>query len=161
MFLLILLSFLLPHDFHVSRMVMDYKAEEEHMEVSLHVFTDDLEYALQNRGHDSLRLNTKREISTADSLIADYLMEVIQLNHESGKSAMIRYLGKEASKDYMATWIYFYIELPENKGEYNMKTSLLTEIYDDQQNIVNLRGTKNPKLSLLTREEQEFIFHLP
>lgn len=159
-FLYLLLLFNL-HDFHVSRTVLDYQAEENTFQVRLHVFTDDLELALKARGADSLRLNTKWEHPQADSLISVYIGSVIQIQQENGQFAAFRYLGKESSDDYMATWIYFYMDLPSDQGNYILINRLLTAIYDDQQNIVKIEGTNEPVLRLLTVDDQKMEFTLP
>ena len=157
----IILTLLVFHDFHVSRAVLDYQPSENTFQVSLHVFTDDLELALQQRGHDSLRLNSPREYAKADSLIADYLRSVIRLTNQQGAQAALKYLGKESSDDYMATWIYFYLEPPSPQGNYILYNSLLTEVYDDQQNIVNVKGTKDPFIKLLSKSDLKISLSLP
>lgn len=161
MWFLYLLLLFNAHDFHVSRTVLDYQPEENTFQVRLHVFTDDLELALEARGADSLRLNTKWEHARADSLISDYIRSVIKLQRENGQTASFRYLGKESSDDYMATWIYFYLDLPSSTGNYILTNRLLTAIYHDQQNIVKVDGTNDPVLRLLTKNDQKMEFTLP
>lgn len=157
----LLLSFTGLHDFHVSRMTMDFNPDEQALEVSMHIFTDDLELGLEAMGHPGILLNTPKELSNADSLIQIYLERHLKLTHENGTKASLRWLGKESSEDYQATWIYFYLDLPSNTGAYTLKQDILTEVYDDQQNIVNLRAVKNPSLSLLTGDQPYFKFELP
>ena len=161
MYFIIILFTLITHDFHVSRAVLDYQPQENTFQVSLHVFTDDLELALQQRGHDSLRLNTKWEHPKADSLIALYIQSVLQLQTKNGEVAGFRFLGKESSDDYMATWVYFYLDPPTPKGKYTLYNSLLTEVYDDQQNIINVKGTKDPFIKLLSKSNQKVHLFLP
>ena len=140
------------HDFHVSRLTMDYQSEEHHFEVSLHVFTDDLELALQERGAPKPRLNTESEWAEADDFIISYLNDVLRFKTLSGDYMKLEYLGKEPSNDYMATWIYFYWRLPEETDEYHLKHRLFHEIYEDQQNIFKLKGCEPEGLRLLTNQ---------
>jgi len=161
LWLFLLLSFSGMHDFHVSRMTMDFNPEEQALEVSMHIFTDDLELGLEAMGHPGILLNTPKEPAHADSLIQVYLERHLDLEHEAGGSARFRWLGKESSDDYQATWIYFYLDLPSNTGSYTLKQDVLTEVYDDQQNIVNLRAVEDPALSLLTGDQPYFKFELP
>ncbi len=154
-FILILLGLMSSdsaHDFHVSRLTMDYQPEEHHFEVALHVFTDDLELALQERGAPKPRLNTKSEWKDADDFIISYLNDVLRFKAHSGDYIKLEYLGKEPSDDYMATWIYFYWKLPEEKDEYYLKHRLFHEIYEDQQNIFKLKGCEPKGLRLLTSQ---------
>lgn len=157
-FILLLLGWVSPesvHDFHVSRLTMDYEAEEHHFEVALHVFTDDLELALQERGAPKLRLNTESEWGESDDVIISYLNDVLRFRSSSGNKIRLQYLGKEPSDDFMATWIYFYWKLPEDEDQFHLKHRLFHEIYDDQQNILKLKGCEPMGLRLLTSQSDE------
>ena len=142
----------LEHDFHVSRLTLDYKKDEHQFEVMLHVFTDDLELALQERGAPPARLNTPGEWEKAEESIQSYLADVLQLKLPSGELLSLEYLGKESSDDFMATWIYFYWKLPKAEHEFTINHRLLHEIYDDQQNILKVVGCDPEGLKLLTSE---------
>ncbi|SRR6056297_595122 len=155
-FFLLILSLLFSeseHDFHVSRLTMDYQSEERQFEVALHVFTDDLELALRERGAPDPKLNTKSEWKDAEAKIQSYLSDVLQLKTVAGTNVIFEYLGKESSDDYMATWIYFYWKLPSDENHFILKHRLFYEIYDDQQNILKVKGCQPEGLKLLTSQD--------
>lgn len=143
------------HDFHVSRLTLDYQEDERQFEVTLHVFTDDLELALQERGAPNPKLNTENEWEGADLSIKSYLSDILQLQSITGTKATFQYLGKESSDDFMATWIYFYWKLPEDQNQFVLQHRLLHEIYDDQQNILRIKGCEPEGLKLLTAQDTE------
>ena len=159
-FILLFISFFTPlevHDFHVSRLTLEYKPEEQHFEVALHVFTDDLELALKERGATNLRLNTEFEAAHADDLIVSYLDDMLQLKSGDDHRIYMEYLGKEPSDDFMASWIYFYWNITEEVDQFRFTNRLFHEIYDDQQNIFKLVGCQPRGLRLLTSQKDEVI----
>lgn len=159
-FLLVQLLLAFPdHDFHVSRLTMDYKHNENHFELALHVFTDDLEFALMESGLENPKLNTKNEDPNVEKSIISYLNDVLLLKGKNGKAIPLEYLGKESSDDYMATWIYFYWKLPESEDEFHFQHRLLHEIYDDQQNILRITACDPNGLRVLTDNRDSVVIN--
>ncbi|MCP3928162.1 MAG: hypothetical protein GY705_03570 [Bacteroidetes bacterium] len=125
------------HKFHVSKCLVEYNEEAEALQMSMHIFLDDLEEALRQEGHDDLFLCTGKEAEGAEDHLRNYLKQQFQLevNNEKREYA---FLGKEISDDLAAVWCY--LEIKQIKGFKNLKIkySLLTEVFDDQKNIANV-----------------------
>jgi hypothetical protein len=139
--LLLTISLLAPnsimHDFHVSKAMMRYVPEDRALQISMHIFLDDLELALEQRGAESLFLCTEKEVSGSDVLIYQYLQDRFQLKLD-GKSHPYQWVGKEVSDDLAATWIYLEVTDLPTLREIEITHQVLTEVYDDQQNIIHL-----------------------
>lgn len=123
------------HDFHSSLAQVQYNPQTQSFEVSLRVFTDDLELALA-------RMSGKERVvvevnSTADPLIEQYLKQHFALLNAQKQRQLATFVGKELETD--VTWIYVEIPMPENTAGIGIQNSVLTEIFDDQVNIVNFR----------------------
>ena len=100
----------MAHDFHVSRLSIDYHPDKDRIALTLHTFVDDLELALEKQyglngpmarskglpHMGELDLATSTEHRLTDSLVEDYLRRRIRLEHQ-GKALTWRYLGKEPS----------------------------------------------------------------
>ena len=86
------------HEFHMSSCEIDFNKEEESVQVTLHIFIDDLELALKKRGIDSLFLCTEREAAGSEIQIAQYIDHVLQISLD-GKRIHPTMLGKEVSDD--------------------------------------------------------------
>lgn len=143
-----LLSFVTLHDYHVSRIEIESNPDEKRFEITMFVFLDDLELALEQRGHETQHICTKMELPTADSLMLDYISSVFRISRK-GKSIALNYLGKQLSDDLSGAYIYLYSDRIDISKDYALKTSLLTEIYADQTNMVSWKDKKG-KISYFT-----------
>ncbi|MBC7891498.1 MAG: hypothetical protein H7Y12_04720, partial [Sphingobacteriaceae bacterium] len=147
----LLLLFLLPsafqrHDFHTSLTEIQVNAKEKTLEVTLRVFTDDLEKVLTKAAAGQkihLVVNDRHDPS-----IDRYVKEHFLLTNAKGERKALRYLGKEFESD--ATWIYLEIPFAEALTGAKLQNDILLDLFDDQTNLVNLLGTG---------ERKSFIFN--
>lgn len=137
-----LLLFLLPlwtlaHPFHVSKALVEYNAREKVLQVSMHLFVDDLEEALRQEGAEALYLCTDREAPDADQLLEAYLSRRFSCILD-GKPRKFAFLGKEPSEDLLGAWCYLEIASVPPPKKLEIHNSVLTELFEDQKNIVHL-----------------------
>jgi hypothetical protein len=127
--------FALPvHEFHTSLAQINYNKGTQSFEVSLRVFTDDLEAALTLENQHK-KLTIDQDI--ADRIIQQYLEKHFALLNGQNKKKPMNYVGKEVEVD--VTWIYVEIPANENPSGFRLQNSIFTELFDDQVNIVNLK----------------------
>jgi hypothetical protein len=135
--IVLLFSLFVPariHDFHTSLAEVQYNASERVLEVSLRVFTDDLEDALlRENGGKAIRVT---DAGTADPFIKNYLAKNFSVIDGGNRRRPINLLGKEITVD--VTWIYFEIKDIDNLSGKRLQNAVLTEVFDDQINMVNL-----------------------
>jgi hypothetical protein len=139
----------LLHKFYVSLTEIRYNPKSERLEVSMRIFPDDLDRAMERNFGISTHLATEMEYKEADSLLQVYLDLHFALE-VNGASVILNYLGKEPETD--AIWCYLESEAIKDPGSIQVRSSLLTEEFGDQVNIIQVyAGTWNKGL-LLTRE---------
>ena len=126
------------HEFHVSKLIVEHSQEDKALQITLHLFIDDLEEALREQGADNLFLCTERESKKADEYLYKYLQQKLKLQ-KGGQELKFDYVGKEVSEDLQAVWCYLEITDINAIKQLNISNSLLMEIFDDQKNIVNVR----------------------
>ncbi len=137
----LLLYLLIPtgryHDFHMSKTEVHFNEQNKSIEVSLHVFIDDLELAIVSDlpDIDTLYLATSKEHQLADSLIQDYLENhfKVKVDHEI---VSFNFLGKEESNDLMAFWCYMEGVGITDPKKLEFENTIFTEIFDDQKNLI-------------------------
>jgi len=132
------------HEFHVSKCIVEHSQDDQALQISLHIFIDDLEEALEKQGVDSLFLCTKKESKKADEYLYDYFQKKIQFEVDQ-EALSYNYIGKEPSEDLQAIWCYLEIENITNYEEINISNDLLMELFDDQKNIINFKIDGKPK----------------
>ena len=127
------------HDIHISKCIIEYSEKDEAFQIMMHVFVDDLELALKNTDQTELRLNTEKEFVGADDILLPYLRNRFQVSID-GELRNYEYIGREPSEDLQAVWIYLEIpKLPE-LSQVEISNTMLTELYDDQTNIVQIKS---------------------
>ncbi len=136
------------HDFHVSKCLVEYNEAERALQVSMHIFIDDLEEALRRQGADQLFLCTEREAANAETHLRRYLEQNFRLQ-ANGAPAAYEFLGKEISDDLAAVWCYLEVTGIDHLEQLTVTNRILTEVYDDQKNIVSVFGPGDRKGLLL------------
>ena len=147
------------HDIHLSRTLVHYNQENSSLEISMHIFIDDLELSLLDAGYDSLYIATNMEAPHTDDLIQDYINQHFVLQY-TDEPVSLEFLGKEISDDLLAIWCY--LEAPSVPKPNNMMVhnSILTELHRDQNNIVQLEIGSQKKYMLfdINKKEQQARF---
>lgn len=158
-----LLSFLLigflvppppPHQFHVSKATLRYVSEREQVQLEFHIFLDDLEKALLAAGAPKLYIGTDTEMPQTPRHLAAYLEKHFKLTW-NGKPLPVGLLGYELSDDLQALWIYAQAKTREDLRSIGIQNSLLTEIYDDQKNIVKVEAGDKSTTLLTSHDRTE------
>ena len=116
---------------------MHYRPEQKALQISMHIFLDDLELALRERGHDKLFLCTQKEAAGANEAVEAYLRDEFQLTL-NGELRDFKFVGKEISDDLAAVWCYLEVtDLPRLES-LQLRYSVLMDTYDDQKNLASL-----------------------
>ena len=140
----------IPHEFYVSLTEIHYNTHNERFEISMRLFPDDLDRALFERWGIQTQLATELEHDRADSLLMVYLLDGFSLLADS-QEVGLSYLGKEIESD--AIWCYFESEPQPLPTELSIGNELLTEVFPDQVNIVQVYAGDWNKGLLLNRNQ--------
>lgn len=136
---LILVSISSLHDFHMSRLDLHYKTDQQSVQFSLFLFIDDFEAMIkENEGTVELKLFSSMESPLADSLIHNYINDNLLITIDDEDKAMT-YIGKEIDeKDLQGMWIYLEINNQKTFESINIVNSILTDAFSDQRNIIDV-----------------------
>jgi hypothetical protein len=131
------------HDYHVSVTQMQYNTAQKIFEISIKVFTDDLERGIsQTNGSRRFAIRTNDH---NDPYVESYVLKHFILSTPQ-KKAGIKYLGKEQEAD--ATWIYLEIPFEGLVAGWRLQNSILMDIFDDQVNMFNIKYGSEAKTLL-------------
>ena len=145
------------HDFHTSITDIKYNPRTQALEVSLKVFTDDLEDAVSKFTKSKVVYNSK-SVEQQQQLYA-YLQSRLSFSVAKAKPLKYKLIGSEAETD--AVWMY--VEVPvkaSSLAQLYVRNAVLTELFSDQMNIVNLSYKGKTESALLQRGEDEKKFSL-
>lgn len=139
---------ILLHPLHISVTEITWDEKEKELEIMLRIFTDDLELAVRSTKNDA-ELNLLNPLNTTtDKLAWEYLQPRIKLTAD-GKLQAVKYLGHETDEDVLI----FYIQVQPVKKftTIGITNSILTELYEDQANLVNMTVNDETKSLRLMR----------
>ena len=154
--LLILVISAFNHKFYVSLVQVEFNLETEAIEITMKIFTDDLEYAISG-SQRPYGLGSENEPPEADSLLNGYIQKNFSIA-VNGQLYAPNYIGKEVEMD--VTWIYTEISEIESISSVEVSNSMLTELFDDQVNLVNVKYLGQKKGLLLNRNNSSGTIQL-
>lgn len=138
------------HEFHMSKSMVEYKADKSEVQISINIFIDDLETALQSRGVEKLFIGTEKESEEADKYILEYLEQTFEVEINSTSEMPHQFIGKEISEDLTSIWCYFLIPMDYEIKKLRIRNSILLETFDDQKNITSIIGPQSKKSSFMS-----------
>lgn len=136
------------HDIHMSKTEVFYNQENQSLEVSMHLFIDDLEDAITSYGVDPLYLETAKESDSSSAFIKEYVERFFKIRVD-GKDVAFDFIGKEADYDLIAVWCYFEGKGVDINSEVEVENRLLLDLYQDQKNVVTFIANKLRRFYLL------------
>ena len=133
------------HAFHTSLTEMQYNAKAKSLEISIRMFTDDLETAL-TKANNGQKIMLGGKNDNSEVVLNKYIQQhFAMLTPQKQKKALI-VLGKELEGD--ATWVYVEIPNSQELKAHILYNNLMQEVFDDQTNLVNLIYLGNKKTYL-------------
>lgn len=152
--ILILTGF--SHKFYVSLVQVQFNPENKALEITMKIFTDDLEYAISG-SKLTYGLGTETEPPQADSVLFNYVKNNFKIKI-NGQYFSPVYIGKEVEMD--VTWIYTEVEGVELINSIEVSDRMLTELFEDQVNLINLKYLGQKKGILLSRNKTSGLIQL-
>lgn len=148
--------FLADHPFHISVCDIEHDAESKALQISQRIFMDDLELGLETfHKLESVDAYKPKDTKHLDSLISAYL-EAKLFIRINGKDVAFTYLGSELEGD--ARWAYLEVPDVPSVTEAEISNLILTETFDDQQNIIHLKVNGKLKSHRLSKDEKVVTF---
>jgi hypothetical protein len=130
-----------------------YRENRKSLEIMLRIFVDDLELSIRN-----LRLEPELDIlypqnglSTQD-MVVPYLKDRFKI-YLDGKAQTYNFLGFEMEGEAMVCFIE--VEKVKKWQQIKVHNSIITETYDDQNNLVHVTVNNKVKSMRLTRQNPD------
>lgn len=140
------------HPFHVSVMSVDHSPEEQSLQITLKLFADDLEEAMNKPAFkpanqpyiDVLNPPDEQQLNkNIDRYLSEHLLLTV-----NGEVVHAQFLGKEIEE--LAMWCYLEAKAVNKIEHLTVKSTIMTDTFDDQVNIVHVnyqQQTKSMKLA--------------
>lgn len=134
------------HKFYTAICKIDYNAPKKRLEITTRIFIDDLNLAISKKYNRNSNLVSNKETTEDVDFLEKYLSEKIILN-VNGKPIATQFLKKEVEDNVLICYLSS-TEISKIKS-FEVHNSLLTEAFDEQQNIVQLNINHKKQTLLL------------
>lgn len=148
--LVVLSSAFTFHKFYVGVFQIDYFKEKKAIQITARLFIDDLEKALHKKHNKHFYITTKDEVPDANTYIAKYLEEKLKIKINN-KIQTIQFLTKEQEENIVIC--YLKINFKDNIKDLEITNNVLSDVFNEQQNLVHLNINGNKKTILFTNTE--------
>ena len=151
--IILLHSIAFCHQFFLTTTEVRLSDNQKSLEITIQTFTHDVEALLKNADFNLANLGSARENKDIDDYLIDYLSDNFTIQDHYWK-----YLGKKIDGDFTL----FFLEIDRFNSSSNVAifNTIFMDMYQKQQNIINVYGAKNVQSSTMTVEEPAFKFEL-
>lgn len=144
------------HPIHISVTEINYNEKSKSLQITSRIFTDEMELGVRaQRKEPELDILEPKNGTTTKQLINNYLTAHFKVKID-GKLVKINFLGYE--QEDLSLVSYLEIENVKKLKTIEVFNDVVTEIHDDQSNIVHVTYRDPVKSARLTRENTSEIF---
>jgi hypothetical protein len=133
------------HPIHISRTEINHDEKSQSLQLTIHIYIDDLEDDIVKSGRKKPKLLSNNELANADQILVEYLKEKLVISNSLGKILAFSWVGKEKSDDALALLCYLEIEGVRSVEGLKIKNDVLFNLYDDQINIIETSVSNRQK----------------
>lgn len=140
------------HKTYLSVTEIEYSKEDESLQIVSRVFIDDFEKVLNKRYGKDISLSYKEDLKNHKDLMEKYLQDKLHIKIE-GKPVSFYLLGSKFDADQ----IVLFIEADKVRDfkKIQVENLILTDLFDSQKNIVNIKKDSTVKSMLLMKDDEE------
>ena len=140
--LLLTLSAAALHKYHMALYQINYAPEKKMLQITSRIHIDDLNKALTKLNKKSISIENEIENNEETLIIKDYLSTRFSIKR-NGQLKTLNFLSKEIEGDEIVC--YSNIKGISKINSLEIYNTILTELFQDQQNRINLDvlGSKN------------------
>ena len=146
-------STVFSHQFFLTTTEIRLSDNQKNLEITIQTFTHDVEALLKKANFNLANLGSVRESNEIDDFLIEYLSNNFIIQDHYWK-----YLGKKIDGDF--TLFFLEINKFNSSSDVAVFNTIFMDMYEKQQNIMNVYGKKSVQSSTMTIEEPAFKFEL-
>lgn len=151
-----LFAFSVAHKYYVSLTQIDYNETSRSLQITMNVFIDDMELAMNKTYDRQFNLFTGKEPKDSGTYFEDYLKKHFKVKLE-GKEMNYNYIGRKYEGDV----VFFYLEIEEvnEVKTIEIENTTLMEFFDLQRNLIKLKIKGKFDSLLLNKENAKGVLN--
>ncbi len=141
------------HPFYVSMVDIKHNAKEKTAEVSIRIFTEDLENTLKKYGNTRIDMVKPTNKAIVDKLLNDYIQQKLHIKLND-KPVNMQYIGFEQQLE--SIWTYLEIKEVPTIKKVEVNCNLLYDYQEKQTIIFHIKSNGKEKSYKLDNPETSF-----
>ncbi len=138
------------HKTYLSVTEIEYSKDEQSLQIITRVFIDDFERVLNQRYQKDISLSYKEDLNKHKDLMQQYLNEKLHISVD-GKDVKLHLLGSKFDADQIEMFIE--ADKVNDFSKITVENLILTDMFDSQKNIVNIKKNSEVKSMLLMKSD--------
>ena len=144
------------HPIHISVTEFNYSEKDKALQITSRVFIDDLELAVrESKKDEDLDITKPKGGVTTEQLVKEYMTNHLKVKID-GKPQPLKFLGMETED--IAFICYIEIENVKKVKTLEVFNNTITEIHEDQSNLVHVTYKSPIKSARLMRDKPSEVF---
>ncbi|MFY7666170.1 DUF6702 family protein [Flavobacterium sp.] len=143
------------HKFYVSLYKVIHNAKAAQFEITGRIFIDDLNEALTSFAKRKTYLGDNKHTPADELALESYLQKKFTFSI-NGKQQSLEYLKFEREDNTII--VYLRVKFKGKISRIELSNPCITEVYDEQQNIIQLEWNGTKKSVILTSSEPTFTY---
>ncbi len=143
------------HPFFVSVIEINHNAKDATVEVSVRVFTEDMEKTLQKYTTAKIDIANPSDKAFLEKQLSNYIMQKLQLKID-GKSVTMNYVGHEIQKE--SIWCYLEVPKITDMKKLELNCTFLYDFEKTQSNIFHVKSRNIEKSFKLDNPKSSTLF---
>jgi len=143
------------HPFYVSMTEISYNQQDKKLEMSVRIFTDDLEKALAKNCNCKADLSRNETKESMNAILSKYLEKNLRI-YPDGKLMKFEFIGYEREEE--STWSFLEIDCDKSPENLKVDDRLLYDVQKQQSNLVRFKKTGFDKTVQVTYPDSEITF---
>lgn len=140
------------HPIHLSVTRIEYNAQHESLEISVKLFTEDLERALEQQGYADFFRRKEDNYPALNHPLKTYINSNFGVYVE-GEEKKTEFIGKEVNRDVL--WCYFEIHHVKLFEKIRVKNTIFFDLFGDQSNLVHVYINDKHQSMMLDKDNKE------
>ena len=145
----------ITHPLYVSVTEINHNAAEKTLEISIKVFSDDLEQILEKNNNTQLDIAAEKDKAHFNQYIPSYFDKNLVLTVD-GKAVKLSYVGFEIDKE--SALCYFEVKNIPSVKKVDITNSILYDFNDSEMNIMHVTVGGNRKSSRVNYPDKAASF---
>lgn len=125
------------HPFFVSVIEINHNTKEATVEISVRIFTEDLEKTLQKYSTSKMDIINPTDKALLEKQISQYITQKLKLKI-NGQTVTLNYIGHEIQKE--SIWSYFEVTKIAEIKKAEVDCTLLYDLEKSQSNIIHIKS---------------------